>query len=153
MPPKTVKRLSSWEERHKRQLEYVDLRGDSEKIQNFYEKYSTGAPEGYIPKLETRREVKERKILGLRLPHFKYIERECGKSNNEEKCLKLKEKWSKIHKIPFDEFFFDYYASARGIKLKTKTRKNKSGKKAGKSKSKKHTKTQRKLHKTRKSKK
>ena len=76
--------------------------------------------------------------MSLRLPNFKYIERECGKSNNEEKCLKLKEKWYKIHKIPFDEFFFDYYASARGIKLKTKTIKNKSGKNTRKSKSKKH---------------
>ena len=149
----SVKKLSSGEELHRRQLEYVNLKGDSEKIQKFYEKYSTSAPEGYIPRLESRREVKERKILSLRLPNFKYIERECGKSNNEEKCLKLKEKWYKIHKIPFDEFFFDYYASARGIKLKTKTIKNKSGKNTRKSKSKKHTKTQRKLHKTKKSKK
>jgi len=144
----SVKKLSSGEEWHKRQLEYQDLRRDPKKIQKFLEKYSTRGPGGYIPRLESEIEIGERKFLRDRIADFKEIERECAKSNNKEKCDKLMEKWNQKYQIPITDFLFDYYA--RGMKNRKARNKSKSRKDK---KSKKHTKPQRKFHKTQKSRK
>jgi len=144
----SVKKLSSGEEWHRRQLEYQDLRRDPKKIQEFLEKYSSRGPGGYIPRLESENEIKERKFLRDRIADFKKFERECAKSNNKEKCNKLMQEWDEKYQIPFTDFMVDYYA--RGIKNR-KTRNNRKTRKGIKPK--KHTKTQRKLHKTKKSRK
>ena len=144
----SLKRVSSFDKREEIYHDYLDCKGDPKKIEEWHRRWAHN-PEGYNPQLETRSEIEERKLLSSRLPDFKKIERECDKPNNEEKCIKLKEEWNRKHKIPFEEFFFDYYSIARG--LKTRKHKKSPKKSKSKSKSKKHNKT--KWHKSRKSKK